>query len=111
MLSMTRGDTAGFYFNRYDNEGQVITTRPQSLFFTLKKSYRDQKPVLQKNIDQMVQDDDGAWHFVLQAGETDALKYGTYVFDIQVVDQDAKTTISKGELEICEESTWISNED
>ena len=109
-LSQTRGDTAGYNFKRIDNEGQPITTRPDALYFTIKARWIDRKALLQKTIDDMTMDEDGTWHFVIQAGETDAMAYGSYVYDIEVIDDDAVQTISKGKFTLTEEATWLANE-
>lgn len=109
-LSQTRGDTAGYTFKRIDAEGNPITTTPDALYFTLKKAYTDQTALLQKKIADMTMDSDGTWSFTIQAGETDALAFGNYVYDIQVNDNDAVTTIAKGAFTLTPEATWQSNE-
>lgn len=109
-LQQTRGDTAGYNFQRIDNEGQPITTTPTALYFTVKAKWTDKTALIQKTIDDMTMDADGTWHFVLQAGETDALNYGNYVYDIEVIDNDAVQTISKGKFTLTEEATWQINE-
>lgn len=109
-LSQTRGDTAGYYFTRVDTEGEPITTAPQSIYFTVKRSFNDSRAILQKKMSDMTMAEDGTWHFVIQAGETDGLPYGDYVYDIQVTDDDAVTTIVKGKFTLTPEATWRSNE-
>ena len=109
-LNQTRGDTAGYTFQRLDKDGHVITTTPDALYFTLKKAYTDQTALLQKKIDDMTMDSDGTWQFVIQAGETDAFSFGNYVYDIEVVENDAVTTIAKGIFTLTPEATWQSNE-
>lgn len=109
-LKQTRGDTVGYNFKRIDNEGQPITTRPDALYFTVKAKWIDKEALLQKTIDDMTMDEDGTWHFVIQAGETDMLAFDNYVYDIQVNDNDAVTTIAKGKFTLTPEATWQSNE-
>lgn len=109
-LKQTRGDTVGYNFKRIDNEGQPITTRPDALYFTVKAKWIDKEALLQKTIDDMTMDEDGTWHFVIQAGETDMLAFDNYVYDIQVNDNDAVTTIAKGTFTLTPEATWQSNE-
>lgn len=109
-MKMTRGDTAGFNFQRKDAEGQPITTTPDALYFTVKAKWTDQRALIQKTIDDMTMDEDGTWHFVIQAGETDALPYGNYIYDIEVIENDAVQTICKGKLTLTQEATWQVNE-
>lgn len=109
-MKITRGDTAGYNFQRKDAEGNVITTTPDALYFTVKAKWTDEKALIQKTINDMTKDEDGTWHFVIQSGETDGLPYGNYVYDIEVIDDDAVQTISKGMLTITEEATWQVNE-
>ena len=109
-LTQTRGDTAGYTFQRLDNGGSVITTTPSALYFTVKKAYTDETALLQKTIDDMTMADDGTWSFTIQAGETDKLAFGDYVYDIEVIDNDAVTTIAKGKFTLTPEATWQSNE-
>lgn len=109
-LSQTRGDTVGYTFQRLSSTGQVIKTTPQSLFFTVKHQFTDKEFVIQKKMNEMTLDNDGTWHFVLQSEDTESLDYGAYVFDIQVTDDDAVTTIAKGRFRLTEEATWAINE-
>lgn len=109
-LSMTRGDTAGFKFQRLDNDGNVIEARPNKLFFTVKKSYEDEGFVFQKKLDDMTFDENFWWHFRILPEDTDRLKYGTYVYDLETIQSGVKSTISKGNLIISSESTWAINE-
>ena len=109
-MKLTRGDTAGYNFQRKDAEGNVITTTPDALYFTVKAKWTDENALIQKTINDMTKDEDGTWHFVIQAGETDGLPYGNYVYDIEVIDDDAVQTISKGIITLTEEATWQANE-
>lgn len=109
-LEQTRGDTAGYTFQRKDADGQTITTTPDALYFTVKKAYTDRTALIQKKIADMTMAADGTWRFTIQAGETDALAFGNYVYDIQVNEDGAVTTIAKGAFKLTPEATWQSNE-
>lgn len=110
-LSQTRGDTAGYYFQRLNSEGQAITDTPDAIYFTIKSAWTDATALLQKKMSDMTMDSDGTWHFVIQAGETDTMRYGDYVFDVQVNDDGAVHTIAKGKFTLTPEATWQINED
>lgn len=109
-LTQTRGDTAGYTFKRVDKDGGIITTAPDKLYFTIKQSFHSKIPMLQKTIEDMTMAQDGTWSFTIQAGETDAFEYGTYVYDIEVIDNDCVSTIAKGKFVLTEEATWKANE-
>lgn len=109
-MKMIRGDTRGFNFQRVNADGEPITTRPDKLYFTVKKSPQDKVVIFQKTIDNMTFDEDGTWHFVIEPEDTNGLKYMTYVYDIEVITDGVKTTIAKGGLTIEEEVTWAEDE-
>lgn len=110
MIKQTRGDTRSYKFTRLDPQGEVITTIPDALYFTVKTSYDVQTPVIQKTIDNMAMGEDGTWRFTIEASDTNDLAYGTYVYDIEVINNGAVTTISKGKFVLEGESTWAVNE-
>lgn len=109
-LSQTRGDTAAYTFQRKNASGEIITGAPDALYFTVKKAYTDKTALVQKKLADMTMAEDGTWSFTIQAGETDMLAFGNYVYDIQVNDNDAVTTIAKGAFTLTPEATWQSNE-
>ena len=109
-LTQTRGDTRGYYFTRVDGAGNVITSTPDSLYFTVKTSFGVPKFVLQKTLDDMTVDEEYAYHFTIEPEDTESLPYGGYVFDIQVTQDSVVTTIAKGKFVITEEATWAINE-
>lgn len=109
-MRITRGDTVGYNFQRKNADGTVITTEPDAIYFTVKRSWNDRRPVIQKKKSDMIMDPDGTWHFTVQAQDTDGLRYGNYVFDVEVIDDDAVQTIAKGVYTLAEESTWHINE-
>lgn len=112
MISFTRGDTARFKFQRKDNDGSVITTRASELYFTVKSSPQNETPVLQKTIDDMTMDDDGTWHFTIYPFDTNGLDFTKkYYYDLEVIDNGVKTTISYGQFVLKPEVTWQINEE
>lgn len=110
-MKQIRGDTRKYYFQRKNANGEVITSRPDSLYFTVKKDYRAEDFLIQKTLDDMTLDEDGTYHFTIEPSDTDDLKYGSYVCDIQVTQDAIKTTILKDEFVIEEEVTFSSNEE
>ena len=111
-LSQVRGDSKAYQFQRFNkNTKKVITIKPDTLYMTVKKNYDTKDYLFQKKKEDFVIDDDGTYHFEIQPHETDNLKYGKYVYDIQATTDGKVTTILKGVFEIDKESTWADNED
>ena len=113
-VSMPRGDTAAFQFQRKyeDEEGNIhpITQEADSVYFTVKRSYRDQKFILQKTKADMEFDENAIYHFEINPEDTNNLDFGTYVYDVEIIQDGKKRTISSGNFVLSYESTWASNE-
>lgn len=109
MITITRGDTQPLKWTRLDPDGHTITDAPDAMYLTIKRSWDDKTAVIQKKLADMVQDESGAWHTTIAAEETEALAYGSYVFDLEVTVQGAVTTICKDEIAITREATWQAN--
>ena len=110
-ISMTRGDTAKFKFQRKDNNGDIITTRPDEIFFTVKSNPKNLEFVFQKTKDDMVFDLDGTIHFTITPDDTNQLDWKrSYYYDIEVIVSGVKTTISYGSFVLRPEVTWVENE-
>lgn len=109
MLKVIRGDTSKFKFTRKDSEGQTITQKATKLYFTIKDDYNSTKVILQKTIDDM-EFEDGVYTFTIDGTDTDKLFYKTYKYDLEVVEDDYKQTISIGDFIVAEEVTFTSDE-
>ena len=109
-LSMTRGDTARFKFQRLDADGEVILSRPDSLYFTVKSNTRNQSFKFQKTLEDMTMDSDGTYHFTILPTDTNELAFGRYYYDLEVIEDGVKTTVSIGNFIIGPEVTYASNE-
>lgn len=110
-MKITRGDTQSYKFQRLDAEGNAITTKASAIYFTVKSNYRTTDVLFQKTIDDMIFDEDGTYHFDIRSEDTDGLKFGSYVYDIEVkIGNNYTKTISKGIFEVTEEVTHKDNE-
>lgn len=109
-LKQTRGDTWGYKFQRTDTSKEVIMEAPDEMYFTVKNSFNDQTPVIQKTLDEMYMDESGYWHFTITPQDTDNLPYGKYVGDVERIIGDDVKTIAKGTFTLTEESTWALNQ-
>lgn len=109
-MEIIRGDTAQYKFQRLDNSGNVITEKADKIYFTVKENYDTKIITFQKTIEDMTFDENYYYHFVINPEDTNELKYGDYVYDIEVKKDDYKQTISKGIFKITEEVTFYINE-
>ncbi len=112
-ITLTRGDTAAFKFQRKDADGNVITTKAPKIFFTVKKDWKDSSHLLQKTIADMSFDSEKYYHFTITPEETDQLKFGRYVYDLEVIADEegqVKTTVAKGAFTLLREATHAGNE-
>lgn len=110
IISMIRGDTTPLMFQRKDNNGDVIKLRADKIYFTVKKSDLPDEVLFQKTIDDMTLDEDGTYHFVIQPEDTNNLEFGNYLFDLEVIQDNVVSTISRGEFIIEFEATFARNE-
>lgn len=108
MINLTRGDTGRYKFQRLDFDGNVLSTIPSAIYFTVKNSFDDTAFIFQKTIVDFTKDSAHWWHFVIEPSDTETLPCGNYVYDIEVTDEDI-TTISKGSFELKKEATWKVN--
>lgn len=109
MIILTRGDTLPLKFQRKDANGDVIMETPASMYLTVKRSWEDYTAVLQKSMTDMEMDEEGFWHVVIEATDTEKLPYGDYVMDVEVATDRYVCTIIKDELRLTGEATWSWN--
>lgn len=111
-LEFTRGDTYKFKFKRIDKDGNIITTPPKKIYFTVKTSWSTDEVIFQKTLVNGIvfSSDDNYFHVTINPEDTSDIPYYDYVFDIEVVEDDYTQTIAKGILKLEKESTFIKNE-
>lgn len=109
-LSMVRGDTARFRFQRLDANGDVILTEADDAWFTVKSSVKNDAFKLQKSLSDMTFDEEGYYHFTINPDDTNGLSFGRYFYDVEVIQDGVKSTISIGNFDIASEVTYAINE-
>ena len=112
-ICMPRGDIRDVRFTVYDNTGQRISTVPfDEIYVTFKSSTNTAAYLFQKRLTDgtVWQEDTGIYQFRIVPEDTDALRIGSYVFDIELVygNEIKQTTI--GMLELLPEVTYAANE-
>jgi len=108
-MELIRGDTAKFKFQRHDAEGNVIGTKADEIYFTVKTNGYSDRVLLQKRIEDMEFDENYYYHITINPEDTDDFEYGTYQYDIEIVQDNNKTT-TRGEFIVDEEITFASDE-
>lgn len=112
-IEIVQGDTSPvFKFQRKYDDGAVITTQPQKMWITFKKSCSCDESLFQKTLEDGITFEDNYYKFQLNSHDTCHLAYGTYGFDIAIINEagEKKTLLNNGELEIVKHYTKKCNE-
>lgn len=112
MIELIRNDSLTLKFQRIAADGNVITEEADKIFFTVKQNNTTPTVVFQKTKQDMEFDTEtGTYRFTILPEDTVNLPYGTYKYDLEVVNgTDYKKTISIGDFIIEDEVTFASNE-
>ena len=114
-IKIVQGDTSKIYkFQRKNLDGIVITTLPQRMWITFKETYAEDNCILQKTLEKgiLYNEEDNYYRFQLSAEDTCNLNFGTYGFDIAIINEqgEKKTLLCDGQLEILKHYTKKCNE-
>ena len=111
-IEIIRGDTKSFKFQRKTTNNEVITEKPDKMFFTVKTGYYSKDYLFQKRLDTDItyKEEDSYYYFTINPSDTDKLNFEDYVFDIEIIKNDIKKTIAKGTLKVGSEVTFAENE-
>lgn len=114
-IELVQGDTSGIYkFQRKYKGGGVITTLPQKMWITFKKSTNYTEAVFQKTLDDGIEfsEDDYYYRFQILPNDTNNLCCDTYGYDIAIINEigEKKTLLKNGVLKIEDHYTHKNNE-
>lgn len=109
-MQIIRGDTKAFKFQIIDANGSPITTPMDSVYFTVKKNYKNNTAIFQITKDAMTFDEDGYYHCVITPDMTNGKDYGIYYFDIEYIISGVKKTPLVDKFMILPEVTFPVNE-
>ena len=113
MLSIYQGNDKIFTFTRTDVNGNVITTEPQQIWFTVKKDYNSLGWVIRKTLHQGIeQNSDGSWNIRIDAIDTENIKSGKYVCDVKIRDEDGReiTIVKPQDFAVVDVATTRNNQ-
>ena len=111
-IEFVRGDTQPIKFQIVDNENRVLKMEEnEEIIFTMKKNYNTKSTMLQKKLsDKSIKYDNGYYYMVFEHEDTANLKYGAYVYDIQIMSESMVITAMLGTITLTQEVTHIENE-
>jgi len=110
-IVMPRGDIRPVQFSIQNPDGTNPEIEFDEIYFTVKQSYTKNDYYFQKRLSDggIIKNEQG-YYFRIEAEDTDRLKIGKYVFDIEVVlGEEIKQTFV-GQLELTNEVTFAINE-
>lgn len=112
-IEIVQGDTSPIYkFQRKSLDNIVITTKPKKMWITFKRSCSCEECLFQKTLEKGITFENNYYKFQLLSDDTCDLKYGTYGFDIAIINENGekKTLLNNGVLEVVKHYTKKCNE-
>lgn len=110
-IFLPRGDIRLIRLKVCDASGEVFSKSLTDVYFTVKETYEQWEPTISKSLSagtiSKVGDD---YVIVLKPEDTDGLKFGSYVYDIELVRGDILKQTFVGNLVITKEVTHADNE-
>ena len=95
MISIYRGNHSFLGFQRADEQGNVISTTPNNIYFTFKRSFNDSGFLFQKRYKrngfatgEITIDVDSVWTINILPEDTASLEFGTYVCDVKIENEE-----------------------
>ena len=113
-IEFPRGDTFAYGFHLVDKNKQPvdIIDNETEIYFTVKKNSNISDVIFQKKLsrDEIKNDGNGLYHTVINANDTNQLKYGTYGYDVTLKSGEFVSTQIIGTITLTTEYTHKANE-
>ncbi len=110
-IEFPRGDTCPLLFELSDLNGNSLNMESAEIYFTVKKNYNSSEYIFQKKYSRGEIELEGIeGKLVISHSDTANLKYGRYVYDLQLKDGEYVKTLLKGSITLSNESTHLINE-
>lgn len=114
-IEFPRGDTFAYGFHLVDKSKQPIEIENDGqteIYFTVKKNQNTSDVVFQKKFtrDEIKSDGNGLYHLIIDANDTNQLKYGKYGYDITIKSGEFVATEIIGTITLTTEYTHKVNE-
>lgn len=110
-ITLPRGDIKHIKFSVTNRDGTKVVDFDE-IYFTVKKDFKQIDYLIQKRLSQntIKKGEDDYFYFTIEPSDTDNLKYGSYVFDIELVKDNSIKQTTVGMLIVTNEVTFINNE-
>ena len=106
-IAMHRGDIDYERFVINNQDGTVSDVDFDSIYFTVKKTFKDKTVLLQKSLkDNTIEKlGPGDYQLKIERADTSNMAFGRYVFDIQLSYQDILNETFTGDFDLLPEAT------
>lgn len=113
LITMPRGDIRRIHFVVSDSLGNETDVDFDEIFFTVKRSFQDRAILFQKRQSNgtIWKADDGGYDQKIMPEDTNDLKYGQYVFDVELVQGDEIKQTNVGNFVLTNEVTFVADEE
>lgn len=111
-ITMPRGDLRHIRFSVENPDGTDCDVEFDEIYVTFKKKFNDAAYLFQKTLtgETIQRFSDGTYQFSILPTDTDGLKVGDYVFDIELMYRDQIKQTTVGSLALTDEVTYAQNE-
>ena len=111
-MEIIRGDYKAIKVQRKTKLQEVITEKPDKMYFTVKISEYRKKVLLQKTFDNGIKfDQTTGWYTIeILPEDTNNLDYGAYIYDIEIIKDKKTKTIKIDDFIVTKEVTFAVNE-
>lgn len=114
MLFIYQGNDKNFVFFRKDYNGVILKTRPQAMWFTVRKrGNKESEYIFQKTlINGITQGENGEWTVSVKSNDTATIKPDVYLCDVKIKDENGNqiTIVKPQDFVVREVATTISNQ-
>lgn len=108
-ISMPRGDIKNISISITSDDEPYVDL--DEIYFTVKKNYNEKEALFQKKLSNgTITRDGNKFLFRILPDDTESLKYGDYVFDVELVKGNSIKQTTVGKLRITNEVTFSENE-
>lgn len=111
-MEVTRGDYIRKKIQRQTLSKEVITEKPNKIYFTVKASEYKNAVLFQKTFENGITfDEKTGWYTIeILPEDTNNLNFGTYIYDIEIINDNKPKTIKIDNFIVTREVTYAKNE-
>lgn len=111
-MNFIRGDTFSFkILIKYADDTPITKEDISTIFVTFKKNIHTDRIIFQKDINDILIDEEGYIHIIFKPEDTEKLSYGKYVFDVEVTTLSGVRKTKLFNIELQGETTFHNGGD